>query len=284
MLQNQSCPKFCSKGGFTLLELLLSVAILSLIVMILGGAFRLVTRSWQKGEEEAEEFRKTRIVLDRIAEQMKSLYPYWINKDKKRMLAFQGQQHALQFVSPLSMQSPLVSGLVWVRYSLKDKGLQKGNLLVQEGMIVGNDFFPGPADKADHNGVNMVLLSEVEDLTFEYFVFPKNSSQGEWRTQWEWEKEQGKETLIFPQAIRVTLKQSSKSPKERPLVTAMTIPLPTLSDQELVTQGAANTSLFPMGEGMVAAPVNTFPGQGQPAFPPSANPPFTSPPSFSRSR
>ena len=251
MLQKQSCPKPRSKGGFTLLELLISVAILSLIVMILGGAFRLVTRSWQKGEEEAEEFRKTRMVLDRIAEQMKSLYPYWIDKGKKKMIAFQGQQHAIQFVSPLSMQSPLVSGLVWVRYSLKDKGIQNWNLLVQEGMVVGNDFFPAPADRADLNGVKMVLLSGVEDLTFEYFVFPKNSSQGEWRTQWEWGKEEEKGTLIFPRAIRVTLKQKSKNPKEGPLVTAMTIPLPTLYDQELdVTQGTTNTSLFPMGGGI----------------------------------
>jgi len=221
MLQNQRCPDLCSKKGFTLVELLLSVAILSLIVMILGGAFRLVVRSWQKGEEEVEEFRKTRIVLDRIAEQIKSIYPYRIRKDEKWIIALQGEPHTLQCVSPLSLQSPLVSGLIWVRYSLEDEGIQGENFLVQEGMVAGNDFFPGSADESDQDEVKMVLLSEVEDLTFEYLVSLKDAPKGEWQTRWEWEEGD----RILPQAIRVTLKQRSKRPEEEPLVTVMTIPL-----------------------------------------------------------
>ncbi|HJX32030.1 MAG TPA: hypothetical protein VJ624_09315 [Thermodesulfobacteriota bacterium] len=246
MLHLQRRSKLCPAGGFTLLELLLSVAMLSLIVMILGGAFRLVARSWERGEGEVEEFRKTRMVLDRIAAQIKSIYPHWVRKDEKWMIALQGESHALQFVSPLSIQSPLISGLIWVRYSLKDKGIQGKDFLVQEGMVAENDFFPGSTDQTDQNEVKMVLLSEVEDLTFDYLVLPKDAPKGEWRTRWEFEEG---EDLMLPQAIRVTLKQRSKRPEEEPLVTAMTIPLIAFPDKEL-NVGNRKTSAFlsPPGE------------------------------------
>jgi general secretion pathway protein J len=235
MLQYQRRSKLCPAGGFTLLELLLSVAILSLIVMILGGAFRLVVRSWEKGEGEVEEFRKTRLVLDRISAQIKSIYPYRIKKDGKWMIALQGRSHALQFVSPLSIQSPLISGLVWVRYSLQDEGAQGKNFLVQEWMVPGNNFFPGSADELAQKGVTMVLLSGVDDVTFEYLLLPDDAPKGEWRTRWEWEEEG--ENTIFPQAIRVTLKQRAKNFQKEPLVTAMTVPLIALPDKDFAQRG-----------------------------------------------
>ncbi|HPD60552.1 MAG TPA: type II secretion system protein, partial [Thermodesulfobacteriota bacterium] len=159
MLHYQRHHNRCSYGGFTLLELLLAVAIFSLIVMILGGAFRLVVRSWERGEEEVEDFRNTRMVLDRIAAQMKSIYPSRIKKDKKWMTALQGGSHDLQFVSSLSLQSPLVSGLVWVRYSLQDEGGRGKSFLVQEWMGAGNNVSPESHDKSDRTEVKMVLLS-----------------------------------------------------------------------------------------------------------------------------
>jgi len=217
------------------------VAIFSLIVMILGGAFRLVVRSWERGEEEVEDFRNTRMVLDRIAAQMKSIYPSRIKKDKKWMTALQGGSHDLQFVSSLSLQSPLVSGLVWVRYSLQDEGGRGKSFLVQEWMGAGNNVSPESHDKSDRTEVKMVLLSEVEDLTFEYFVLPNDIPKGEWRNRWECEEG---ETTIFPRAIRVTLNQRAKNFQEEPLVTAMTVPLIAFLDKEPDIGNRRMTSAF----------------------------------------
>jgi|WetSurMetagenome_2_1015567.scaffolds.fasta_scaffold07411_3 general secretion pathway protein J len=244
MLHYQRRPKLCPAGGFTLLELLLSVAILSLIVMILGGAFRLVVRSWERGEGAVEEFRKTRMVLDRISAQIKSIYPYRIKKDGKWMLALQGRSHVFQFVSPLSIQSPLISGLVWVRYSLQDEGARGKNFLVQEWMVPGNNFFPGSADELAQKGVTMVLLSGVDDVTFEYLLLPDDAPKAEWRTRWECEEG---ENTSFPQAIRVTLKQRAKNSQEEPVVTAMTVPLIALPDKDFAQRGET-ALLSPPGE------------------------------------
>ena len=40
------------KKGFTLLELMLSLAIMGLVLLIIFGALRVGTRAWEKGEKE----------------------------------------------------------------------------------------------------------------------------------------------------------------------------------------------------------------------------------------
>jgi hypothetical protein len=76
-------------------------------------------------------------------------------------------------------------------------------------------------------------------------VFPDDTPKGEWRTRWEWEE--GGE-LIFPQAIRVTLKQPAKNSQKEPLVTAMTVPLITPSDKNIAQRGKI-ALLSPPGAG-----------------------------------
>ena len=208
---------FKLQKGFTLLELLLSVAIFSLIVGIIGGAFRLSVRSWEKGEEEVEEFRKTRIVLDMVAQQIKSFFPYWIKMEKEWTIVFQGESKSLKLISPLSLRYPLITGLVLVEYSLGEDSLEESL----------------KAPKAE--GSETVLLSGLEDLTFEYYVYPPDSEEGEWQKSWTWEENKDSDEVTFPQAIRITVKQKPRNPEDEPLTTAMTVPLITAAFEKQVT-------------------------------------------------
>ena len=225
--------------GFTLLELLLTVAILSLIVGIIGGAFRLAIRSWEKGEGKVEEFRKTRIILDKVAQQIKSFYPYWIKKEKKWMVAFQGEPQALTFVSPLSFRSPFITGLVLVQYFLEDDSDPDNgkNLVLRESRVIDEDSLQELLEGGGKDGLEVVLFSGLEDATFDYYVLPPDSEEGEWRKSWTGEDEEDEEDaekIKLPQAIRITLKQKPKNQEEgEPLTTAMTVPLVTAPFKEI---------------------------------------------------
>jgi prepilin-type N-terminal cleavage/methylation domain-containing protein len=229
---------FKLQKGFTLLELLLSVAIFSLIVGIVGGAFRLSIRSWEKGEEEVEEFRKTRIVLDMVAQQIKSFYPYWIKKEKEWMIVFQGESKTLKLISPLSLRYPFITGLVLVEYSLGQDGDSDNgkSLVVREVRVVDDDSLEESLKRPKEEGSEIVLLSGLEDLTFEYYVFPPDSEEGEWQKSWIWEENKGSDEITFPQAVRITIKQKPRNPeKKEPLTTAMTVPLITAAFEKQVT-------------------------------------------------
>ena len=62
----------CSKGGFTLLELLVSSAILALIIVLLVGMADGVSRIWRDGERRREAVREARAGLEIITEDLHS--------------------------------------------------------------------------------------------------------------------------------------------------------------------------------------------------------------------
>ncbi|MBW1972640.1 MAG: prepilin-type N-terminal cleavage/methylation domain-containing protein, partial [Deltaproteobacteria bacterium] len=75
--------KACAKGkgrinkkGFTLLELILSLSILSVLVVLMAGVMSLGSRAWDRGEEMSNDSQKIRISLGLIAKQLKSIYPF----------------------------------------------------------------------------------------------------------------------------------------------------------------------------------------------------------------
>jgi general secretion pathway protein J len=231
----------CSPKGFTLLELLLAVAILMLIVGIIGGAFRLSVRCWEKGEEEVEEFRKTRIVLSKLAQQIKSFYPYWLKKEEEWSLAFEGQSQVLTFVSPVSLLSPFITGLVCVQYGLEydDTSDNGSNLIVREFRVIDGESL----EKSLSGGVlggssEATLLTGLEGLTFDYYVVPEDAEEGQWQQSWVMAVEEEAEEVSLPQAIRITLTQRPAGAEEddeeaEPIITAMTIPLVTAPFHEV---------------------------------------------------
>ena len=213
-----------SQNGFTLLELLLTVVILALMVGIMGGVLRLAIRSWEKGEETVEEFQRTRTVMEMIAQQIKSTYPYLLKKEKGWELAFQGGPKTLKFVSPLSLKSPVITGLVVVHYSLgeADEADNGKELIIRESMITDDNFFHGESDAVAEKDSGISLVSNLEDILFDYYVLSPDTDEGEWRENWNGETEAG---VVFPHAVRIKLTHKAKKSDAEPTTTAMTIPI-----------------------------------------------------------
>ena len=266
------------------------MGILALIAGILGVTLNFVARAWERGGEDVEDFRKMRIVMDRTAEQLKSAFPYWTKKDNKWKVLFSGDSQTLSFVSPLSVQSPLVSGLIWVQYSLGEDEEGKKCFIVRETPMMGEETFGEPEIGAVETGSEIVFLSGIETLTFEYFILPDDAEEGEWRESWQTEEEEWAEDVegtveetgmllgekeeepSLPQAVRITLKQSAKDPEAEPLITAMTIPLIALPDRETafsLRQPSASRS----AKTTPPSPPGYYPKPGQ------TKPPGTPPPS-----
>lgn len=157
----------CFKG-FTLLELILAITILSLIALIIGSGFRLGIKAWEKGEAEALETQRLRALSGLISQNIKSAYPYKMEIDGKKVLVFEGDKNSIMFATAFTDIHS--GGFKWVRYSYRD-----GALVFNEGILPDKKFM----DKINEN--EEIIDENIGEVRFEYLP----SGEEKWNESWE---------------------------------------------------------------------------------------------------
>jgi competence protein ComGC len=206
-------------AGFTLLELVITFTFLSVILVLILGAMRLGSSSWDRGEESAERYQRIRIVFKLITQQLKSAYPYKVKAQKAEAdyIAYQGEGDSLRFVSAFSLQARRPEGLVFVIYRVEEKGSAGKILKVYEKRVLNKDFMEDTPDDDKF----MLLLEDLSDFKFEYFQEGESKDvAGEWLASWD-----GKEKKELPLEVRMTAQWKERRGKNE----EMEISLPALA-------------------------------------------------------
>jgi len=158
------------RGGFTLLELIIAITILSLITLIIGSGFRIGIRAWEKGDKETGEIQRLRVLSSMLSQQIRSAHPYKMkfeDRDEPAVL-FTGESHSLMFVTTLTDQS--YGGFKWVKYLFRE-----GNLLYKEGLL------PDKKLEEKIKGGEEIMDTDVDEIGFAYL-----SDDGEWKDSWDY--------------------------------------------------------------------------------------------------
>lgn len=154
--------------GFTLLELLISLTILTMVTVIIGAGLRLAMNAWEKGDIETDETQRLRILSSMFSQQLKSVFPYTIEIDSEQVIVFEGDKNSILFVT--TTDDILYGGLKWIRYDYKDR-----TLYYKEGLLPDKELID------NIEGDEEILDSEIGEVTFEYFV----AHADEWRESWD---------------------------------------------------------------------------------------------------
>jgi general secretion pathway protein J len=209
-------------GGFTLVEVMISLAIIGMISLMVFGVFRLGISAWERGDAHKDEFQKMRIVTQLISRQVKSIVPYKIKSQKAEgdYLAFEGKPRSLKFVSALSLRARQPEGFVYGVYEFKEGGSEGGQLILYEKRVLNRDFMEDDPKEDDA----VPVLSDISEVKFEYYR--EEDLQKTKAAAWvdEWNTREEKE---LPKAVRMTLTQKKKDEKERegkPLVIMASLP------------------------------------------------------------
>jgi general secretion pathway protein J len=192
-------------SGFTLLELLMSLSILSIIVVIIFGALRIGARAWEKGEQEIDARQRHRIVLDLMKRQLSSICLEEIKKEDQASFFLKGDSKSLEFASGISMHPGNAAEIVYVKYQVRTGETTGERLFFFEKNLVLTETDPDSAeleDEAFHE-----LLPEVHSVVFEYLKTPGgDAGDYEWQPLWEPEKD-GK----VPVAVKIVLKETDEA-------------------------------------------------------------------------
>lgn len=159
-----------NENGFTLLETLLTLAILGVLLVIVLTAMRLGVRSWEKGAAAIEEGRMKRNFFSMLSDEISSMYPYRQKERMESRYVFIGANESLGFVTTIPGNEPglTFAGARWVYYSVRENGLT-----VREKIITSTNV-------EDDTGGNLIELEpDIEKVSFEYM------GEGGWENGWD---------------------------------------------------------------------------------------------------
>jgi len=169
-----------SASGLTLIELILTLSILALAGVLVSGALATSLRAWQSGFSRGREELVARIVLERIAAQLRSAVASPARLTQQDAVAFEAKEHALRFVTCAAAGAPPVQ----VSYALED-GPDGARLVYREYPWPDKDFF------GEHRPRREEAIPAVVDFAVSVVRMPDNETpegdqpqgtqpQGEW--------------------------------------------------------------------------------------------------------
>lgn len=175
-------------SGFTLLELMIGLALLGLILLLLFGALRLGSRSWDAGEKKLETASSQTVVAGYLRRSLSQVYPWRFKQAEKQVLAFEGTGRALRYVGWLADQQG-VAGL-----HLHALELEENELVLRWSLpdVETDDF--SALDEAE----KVVLHTGIEDFALAYYGAQEAEDELAWHEDW-------RSSQFFPALIRLTV-------------------------------------------------------------------------------
>ena len=166
-----------TQSGFTLLELLVAIMILTMIMTAAMGAVRVASRSFEAGVQRADETARIRGVANVLRRDFRQLLPVTWNEDRRELIAFKGNRHQVQFVAPAPDSS---TGPGYLIYRLAATTADEQNSLVLDfaPFDPGSDGFEMPA----HSGRE--FLAGAVQVSFDYFGAMDDLDSPDWHENW----------------------------------------------------------------------------------------------------
>ncbi len=160
--------------GFTLLEVLLAMALLSIIMVLLFASLAASAKSWHLGENKIAQVNEKALTYGFFKRYLQAARPVFANDSTD--IAFDGKEQSLEFVA----NAPLSSGF---------KGLQVFSVAYQsseEGGKLSVALKPYTLLEEETGEVEeQILLERIESFRIDYF----DPGEGAWLEQWS-EKEE----------------------------------------------------------------------------------------------
>ena len=168
-----------SDAGFTLLEIMVAMVVLTMIVTTAFGALRLGERSWEVGLARASETETLRSVAGLLQRQFNQILPLTWTEDSQTYLAFSGAREQVRFIAP-APQHEGATGLF--EFTLVVEPFKSNARLVLYYRLHNPDSIGFQPNRSDRQRV--LLVDELKTATFAYYGSPVAKDPPQWHSQW----------------------------------------------------------------------------------------------------
>ena len=183
--------------GFTLLEVLIAMTLLSIMVTLLFSSLKVGAESWDRGETKIAEVNEKAVVYQFFKRYLPGIRPIWDEfSADERLFTFQGTEKSLQFVSAFPSSAGR-KGLQHFLISFDDN--EEEAVLT----VLLKPFYPAK-DGMEWEEEKVILLESIKKFSLSYF----NKEENGWVD--DWKEKQSLPALI---KVQIELKNESYWPK-----------------------------------------------------------------------
>ena len=180
-------------SGFTLLELIVVISILTLIMTASFGALRLGNRSFEAGVDRANQTEQVRATADILRRQFAQLVPVVHEVDDELISSFVGDDEQIRFIAPAPQSGQAAGLFVYVITARPINDMKRLELSYAP-------YDPG-RESFDYESVSrrQILIAPLPDIRFAYYGATDPDYDAEWHTGWN------AEDNAFPRIVRILL-------------------------------------------------------------------------------
>lgn len=183
------------KRGFTLVEILIALAILAMIVASTFTIFRSSSRSWQKGEERSERYHTARVAMGKMATEISQAV-----MSEDGLSKFIGSSSEISFISFVSTAQGVFE-MAEIEY-----WLDEDHKLLMRNEEIDPDYDFSTQDYSD------ILADNISEMEFSYYDGLIWSDT--WDSDGKGEDEDSKEQGVLPKAVKIKVKVENRKGRE----------------------------------------------------------------------
>ena len=187
------------QSGFTLVEIVLAMVLLSTMMLLLYSGLSFALRSWDAGDAGGRRTADRRIGENFLRRELTEVFPMRWKDAMTVKVAFSGEAQRLRFVStrPVGIS---MGGLALVSVEVEgDARRHERHLLMRRAMPDEDAKDFGPLEKAGEKPT--IMISDVDSVTFAYFGSENDFSEPRWMDTWPFPSR-------VPQLVRMRVKST----------------------------------------------------------------------------
>jgi len=176
-----------SLRGFTLIEVMLAMTLLSIMMVLLFSALRISAQSWDAGEGKIAQVNETALVYNFFQRHLVTARPLWNDymeskqtfsfQSTPRSFSFQGTSSSLKFVSAFPASAARPGLQLFMIESVQQQGKEDAV------KVTISPFFPA-VEGEEWEPEEEILLNNVRSFQLAYFGPDENSGTDLWQDQW----------------------------------------------------------------------------------------------------
>lgn len=187
------------QAGFTLIEIVLAMVLLSTMILLLYSGLSFALRSWDAGDAGGRRTADRRIGENFLRRELTEVFPMRWKDAMTVKVAFSGEAQRLRFVSTRPVGITL-GGLALVNVEVEgDARRHERHLLMRRAMPdeEAKDF--GPLEKSTDKPT--IVIADVDSVVFSYFGSENDFSEPRWMDTWPYPGR-------VPQMVRMRVKSA----------------------------------------------------------------------------